>query len=79
MIRFGAQGAYIIYFGAPREDAYSGQGAYFFFEKQPKIKKKDTLILHPPAPIQKRWSPAPALKKLLRGPCWNNNSKQNRL
>ena len=39
MIRFGAQGAYIIYFGAPREDAYSGQGAYFFFEKK-KIKKK---------------------------------------
>ena len=78
MIRFGAQGAYVIYFGAPREDSYSGQGAYFFFEKQPKIKKKDTLILHPPAPIQKRWSPAPALKKLLRGPCWNNNSKQNR-
>ena len=35
MIRFGAQGAYIIYFGAPREDAYSaGQGAYFFFEKK---------------------------------------------
>ena len=40
MIRLGAQGAYVIYFGAPREDAYSGQGAYFFFEKQPKIKKK---------------------------------------
>ena len=34
MIRFGAQGAYIIYFGAPREDAYSGQGAYFFFDKK---------------------------------------------
>ena len=33
----------------------------------------------PPAPIQKRWSPTSALKKLLRGPCWNNNSKQNRL
>ena len=44
MTRFGAQGAYVIYFGAPREDAYSGQGAYFFFEKQPKIQKKDTLI-----------------------------------
>ena len=40
MIRFGAQGAYIIYFGAPREDAYSGQGAYFFFEKNRKLKKK---------------------------------------
>ena len=26
-------------FGALREDAYSGQGAYFFFEKQPKILK----------------------------------------
>ena len=44
MIRFGAQGAYIIYFGAPREDAYSGQGAYFFFEKNRKLKKKNTLI-----------------------------------
>ena len=31
MIRFGAKGAHIIYFGASREDAYSGQGAYFFF------------------------------------------------
>ena len=40
MIRFGAQGAYIIYFGAPREDAYSGQGAYFSFEKNRKLKKK---------------------------------------
>ena len=40
MIRFSAQ-ALIYRFGASREDAYSGQGAYFFFEKQPNVKKKN--------------------------------------
>ena len=45
MIRFGAQGAYIIYFVAPREDANSGQGAYFFFEKQPNVRKKALIFI----------------------------------
>ena len=27
-------------FGASRKGAYSGQGAYFFFEKQPNVQKK---------------------------------------
>ena len=41
MFRFSAQGAAA--FGASREDAFSGQGAYFFTEKQPNVQKK-TLI-----------------------------------
>ena len=68
MIRFGAQGAYVIYFGVPREDSYSGQGAYFFFEKQPKIKKKDTLILHPPPQFKRDGHPPPHLKNCSAGP-----------
>ena len=39
MIRFSAQA--LIYFGASREDAYSGPSAYFFFEKQPNVKKNN--------------------------------------
>ena len=32
--------------------------------------KKRTAKFAPPPPFQKRWSPAPANYKLLRGPCW---------
>ena len=34
--------------------------------------RENSKICSPPprAPIQKRWSPAPALSKLLRGPCY---------
>ena len=40
MIRFSGPGR-LFTFGASREDAYSGQGAYFFFfEIQPNVQKK---------------------------------------
>ena len=38
MIRFSAQGAFFLL--ASKEDAYSGQGAYFCFEKQPNVQLK---------------------------------------
>ena len=36
MIRFSARGAYLLLVTS-RERAYSEQGAYFFFEKQPNV------------------------------------------
>ena len=44
MIRF-SRPRRLFTFGASREDAYSGQGAYFFFEKQPNVKKKELWYL----------------------------------
>ena len=47
MIRFSAQAAYLL-LGAStcsREDTYSGQGAYFFLEKQPNVQKKALIFI----------------------------------
>ena len=44
MIRFSAPG-HLFTFGASREGAYSGQGAYFFFEKQPNVQKDFNIYL----------------------------------
>ena len=44
MIRFCARGAYST-FGTTRESAYSGQGAYFFFEKQSNVQNKTVIFI----------------------------------
>ena len=44
MIRF-SRPRRLFTFGASREDAYSGQGAYFFFEKQPNVKKRTLIFI----------------------------------
>ena len=44
MIRFFPRGAYST-FGTTRESAYSGQGAYFFFEKQSNVQNKTVIFI----------------------------------
>ena len=44
MIRFCAWGAYST-FGTTREGTYSGQGAYFFFEKQSNVQNKTLIFI----------------------------------
>ena len=45
MIRFCARGAYSTFGTTRARSAYSGQGAYFFFEKQSNVQNKTVIFI----------------------------------